>query len=245
MAEMVLLDWTRMGKTYCLAGVVTHKGQMRVVRPILATHREHTDRKIGWFARLLEGRSRWEIFDIVGGLPAGEEPPHLEDWWAHGLRSRGRLAPTEQRRQILQATQAQPGELLFGAPLTALRSVAFLQPSTGQRSLVTVQVPGSSITFAGSHRDGAADVEFRVQLTLPEVGPRHLPVKDHHLLKKAEAAGPNIDARLAALADAVRAMGERVAVRLGLSRAFGSTTNAQSQCWLMADGFFSWSNPEP
>ena len=44
--------------------------------------------------------------------------------------------------------------------------------------------------------------------------------------------------------DAVQQMGDPVAVRLGLSRAFqGGAGNAA--CWLMADGFFSLKDPQP
>jgi hypothetical protein len=45
----------------------------------------------------------------------------------------------------------------------------------------------------------------------------------------------------------VDAMGAAVAVRLGLSRAFAApgVSGSSAACWLMADGFFSWSDPQP
>lgn len=56
--DMVLLDWTRMGKTYCLAGVVQHDGQLRVVRPLPITRRAEAVRNIGWSPFLMDGHSR-------------------------------------------------------------------------------------------------------------------------------------------------------------------------------------------
>jgi hypothetical protein len=40
-------------------------------------------------------------------------------------------------------------------------------------------------------------------------------------------------------------MGDQVAVRLGLSRAFNSRSGEPGVCWLMADGFFSLTEPQP
>jgi hypothetical protein len=34
--EMILVDWTRKGKSYCLADAVTERGGWRVVRPLQA-----------------------------------------------------------------------------------------------------------------------------------------------------------------------------------------------------------------
>ena len=34
--DMVLVDWTRMGKFYCLAGAVVQEGKVRIVRPLLS-----------------------------------------------------------------------------------------------------------------------------------------------------------------------------------------------------------------
>ena len=44
---MVLLDWTRMGKMYCLAGVVQQNGQLRVVRPLPADNRAAVSAQCG------------------------------------------------------------------------------------------------------------------------------------------------------------------------------------------------------
>ena len=46
--DMILLDWTRMGKTYCLAEVVGQPGNFRVVRPLMTRMRETALRKVGW-----------------------------------------------------------------------------------------------------------------------------------------------------------------------------------------------------
>jgi hypothetical protein len=74
---------------------------------------------------------------------------------------------------------------------------------------------------------------------------RWLPVKDHHLLLRAERAAPALTARVRALDQAVRAMGEQIAVRLGLSRAFQARPHeGPGLCWLMADGFFSLADPQ-
>jgi hypothetical protein len=41
-------------------------------------------------------------------------------------------------------------------------------------------------------------------------------------------------------------MGERVAVRLGVSRSFfPSDQRAAAKCWLMVDGLFSTADPQP
>jgi hypothetical protein len=82
-------------------------------------------------------------------------------------------------------------------------------------------------------------------LRLPDLGERSLPVKDHHLLSRAEAAAKTIEGRLAEMTRLVRAMGDRVAVRLGLTRPFQPEAGGAELCWLMADGFFSFSDPQP
>jgi hypothetical protein len=61
---MVLLDWMRMGKQYCLAGVVQQGGQLRIVRPLLAAQQVAPVRNIGWSPYLMDGHSPWEIFDL-------------------------------------------------------------------------------------------------------------------------------------------------------------------------------------
>src|SRR5438132_1160171 len=112
--EMILLDWTRMGGTYCLAGAVREQTGYRIVRPMLAKNRQLPQRKFGWWFRLLEGHSRWESFELVRPSDATPEPPHLEDLWVTGMRPRQRTAPADQRRAILASTLARPDEPLFG-----------------------------------------------------------------------------------------------------------------------------------
>src|SRR5437868_8860700 len=46
--DMILLDWTRMGRTFCVAGAVVQAGQYRVVRPLLARYRDRSEeRRVG------------------------------------------------------------------------------------------------------------------------------------------------------------------------------------------------------
>src|SRR6516165_6334398 len=59
--EMILLDWTRMGHTYCLAGVVAEAGGYRVVRPLPSRQRNSPQRNVGWSPFMLEGHGRGEI----------------------------------------------------------------------------------------------------------------------------------------------------------------------------------------
>jgi hypothetical protein len=241
---MVLLDWTRMGKQFCLAGVVQHNGQLRAVRPLPVAHRAAPVRNVGWSPFLLEGHSRWEIFELIDPQPAEPIPPHLEDVWVRTMKSRHRLADRSLRRDILQATQAQPSEPWFGAALTTTRSAAYLVPRTGQRSLVSVVVPSSAIRFSVSWREGIPEPDYRVSLVIPELLGRSLPVKDHFLLQRAERAAA-IEDRLQALTVALAEMGAEVVVRLGLSRSFQATPGrTESVCWLMADGFFSFNDPQ-
>src|SRR5437016_2513042 len=176
---MILLDWTRMGKTYCLDGVTVQDGRQRVVRPLLSRHREEGVRVGGWSAYLLDGHGRWEEFELVGAQPAAPDPPHLEDVWVRALRPRRRTAPAEQRRAVLAATQAGPGEPLFGAPLLTTRSAGYLAPATGQRSLATLVVPAGQLVFGGAGRAGAPEPDLHVKLPIPEIGERVLRVKDH------------------------------------------------------------------
>ena len=243
--EMVLLDWTRMGKLYCLAGVVQQNGQLRVVRPLPAAQRTAAVRNIGWSPYLMDGHSRWEIFELIDPKSAVPSPPHLEDVWVRDLRSRRSLADPAVRRAILQATRTQPGEPWFGAPLTTTRSCAYVAPRTGQRSLVSLVVPADAIRFTVSWRDGTAEPDARVSLAVPELQGRSLPVKDHFLLRRAELASSAVEGRIQALTLAVAQMGAEVAVRLGLSRSFQATPGrAESACWLRADGFFSFNDPQ-
>jgi hypothetical protein len=67
--EMILLDWTRMGRTYCLVGVVAEAGKYRVVRPLPSRQRNSPQRNVGWSPFLLEGHRRWEIFELIKPEP--------------------------------------------------------------------------------------------------------------------------------------------------------------------------------
>lgn len=241
--DLILLDWTRMGRSYCLAGAVAHEGGYRIIRPILYKFRDAPVRNVGWSPYLLDGHQRWEVFEIIGPIATPPDPPHVEDLWVRGLRPRHRLAPREERQAILTATAAPPGELLFGTPFEPTRAVA-IGAATGHRSLITVVVSGTDISFTGSHRRGP-EPDYRVTLCLPELGERSLPMKDHQLLCRAEAGANTLDARLARMTQLVRGMGDQVAVRLGLTRPFQSEANRAGMCWLMADGFFSISDPQP
>jgi hypothetical protein len=98
--------------------------------------------------------------------------------------------------------------------------------------------------FSGSWRSGALEADIRVSLPLPELGQRQLAVKDHFLLQEAQRAG-KLQMQLDFLNAAVGRMGEQAAIRIGLSRAFSAKDGEQGVCWLMADGFFSPSEPQP
>lgn len=242
---MILLDWTRMGRSYCLAGAVAEHGHYRVVRPLLVKHRDAPVRNVGWSAYQVDGHARWEIFELIGLQPAAPEPPHLEDLWVRTLRSRGALAPIAQRREVLAATTARLDEALFGVPLCSTRSAAYLLPGTGQRSLATVVVPSASVSFSVSWREGTEQPDVRVLLPLPGLSTRPLPVKDHHLLLQAERVSTEPEGMSQHLNRVVRQMGPHLAVRLGLSRRFQARSDHAGECWLMVDGFFSLSDPQP
>jgi hypothetical protein len=119
--EMVLLDWTRMGRAFCVAGAVRQDKSYRIVRPLLANNRNAPVRNLRWPAYLLNGRSRWEIFELIGAEPAEPQAPHREDYWVRAMRPRNRSASPEERRAILEATAAKPEASLFGAPLSPTR----------------------------------------------------------------------------------------------------------------------------
>jgi hypothetical protein len=238
---MILVDWTRMGRAYCLAGAVFHDQQWRIVRPLLTKFREAPVRNIGWSAYLMDGHARWEVFELIGAQPAAPEPPHVEDLWVRALKPRRSSASPEQRRAILAATTAPPNVPVFGFELATTRTAAYLLPGTGQRSLATVVVPSSRLRFEAAWRLGS----FEPELPLPHVGNRWLPVKDHHLLLRMERATSDLGQRIRFLDTVVHQMGEQVAVRLGLSRPFQGRTEQPSMCWLMADGFFPLTVAEP
>src|SRR5262245_9699737 len=145
--DMILLDWTRMGRTCCLAGAVFDHGQLRIVRPLLVKHREAAVRNVGWSPFLLDGHQRGGVFDLIGLEPADAEPPHVEDLWVRALQPLGYSAPVEQRRAILEATQAFPGQPVFGVPVQFTRASAYLPPNTGQRSLATHRVLAERVRF--------------------------------------------------------------------------------------------------
>ena len=243
--EMVLLDWTRMGRSFCVAGAVFQDAHCRIVRPLWSKNRQAPVRNVGWPAYLLERHVRWEIFELIKPEPADPQAPHSEDIWVQALRPRNRSASREQRRAILEATAPKPEESLFGAPLLTTRFAAYLPPGTGRRSLATVIVPAEEISFSFSCREGAPQPDIRVMLPVPPMGERLLIVKDHHLLRRAEESSGDPARQIAALNTAVMQMGERVAVRLGLSRPFQSAAQQPAMCWLMADGFFSLRDPQP
>lgn len=242
--DMILLDWTRMGKSYCLAGAVLEGDSVRIVRPLLVKNRDAPVRNAGWSAYLLDGHARWELFELVGLQPALDESPHLEDVWVRTLRPRGRSAPPRQRRKILEATAAWPGEPVFGTILQLTSSSAWLAPGQGSRSLATFLVPSDRIVFSASRREGAGEADVRMGLRVPPLNERLLPLKDHHLLRKAEKAAKSPTELTQALSQLVSQMGEQVAVRLGLSRPFASGAGQGPRCWLMVDGLFSLSDPQ-
>lgn len=241
---MILLDWTRMGHSYCLAGVVLESNHCRVVRPLPGRNRKSQVRNVGWSPFTMEGHCRWEVMELVRPELADSMAPHLEDCWVQSLRPRRVLAPVEQRRKVLQGTLASAGEPLFGADLNLAQAGAFLKPGTGTRSLATVIVSSADLVFCGITR-GLREAEIRVRIPLPDMGERQIPVKDHFLLQWAGQAGDSLSRQLVALNEGVRRMGAQVAVRVGLSRAFQTSMDKPGYCWLMADGFFSCAEPQP
>jgi hypothetical protein len=241
--DLILLDWTRMGKTYCVAGAVADGKGFKIVRPLWAKNQRAPVRNVGWSPYQLDGHTRWEVFELIGPVTAAAEPPHLEDLWVRTLQPRRQLASPACRRAILEATLAKSQEALFGFALTATRTAAYLSPGAGHRSLATILVRSSEITFDVVRRSEEPDV--RVILPVPDLGRRTLPVKDHHLLQRFGQANTVLNQLGLRLTQAIREMGEWVVVRLGLSRAFQSASSQAAMCWLMADGFFSLANPMP
>jgi hypothetical protein len=240
---MILIDWTRMGTTYCVAGAIQQDGGMRFVRPLWAHHRHAPVRNTGWSPFVMDGRSRWEAFELVGPEPASPQPPHCEDVWVRDLKPCGCLANLEQRRAILEATRAPMGRPLFGAPLTRTATSAYLPPGVGERSLTTVVFAVERVHFVVSAKPGRA-ADIRVHIEAPGFEGRLLPLKDHFLVTRAEAAAPDPDGRLRFIRETVRGMGDPIAIRVGLSRPF-APDGGEPRCWLMADGFFSLAAPMP
>ena len=114
----------------------------------------------------------------------------------------------------------------------------------GNRSLATVIVPAAQIQFVLSSRPERPVPDVRVRLEAPGFEGRVLPLKDHFLLLRAEHESLTPEGRLEFIKRAVRAMGDPVAVRVGLSRPYPPNAAAPA-CWLMADGFFSLADPMP
>jgi hypothetical protein len=243
--DFILLDWTRMGRVYCLAGAVYQAGQYRIVRPLPARSRDNLTPNQGWSPFLLDGHSRWEVFELVHPAPAHAVAPHLEDVRVTSLKTQHRLATPEQRRAVLLATMTPPGKSIFGTELSHGYSGSFAEPGAGERSLASVTTASAEVQFTALWREGAEQPDHRVSLVLSEGGRRILPVKDHFLLSRAEKESADVDEQLKFLARAVRAMGPTVVVRLGLSRSFASVEGRPGKCWLMADGFFSMDDPQP
>jgi hypothetical protein len=242
--HIILLDWTRMGRSYCLSGAVVEEDLGRVIRPLLRRGAEEPVRNVGWSAFLLDGHLRWEMFELIDPCPATLQPPHTEDVWVKALKPLKRFATMAQRRQILATTCIPPGQPLFGADLCFTRATAYLPPDQGTRSLATVVVTGADIRFSAAARSGAPEPELRVELPSAGLAGKQLPVKDHHLLRRAEASGQTLADQVQAMQQAVLQMGPRVAVRLGLTRPFQATAGrGPGFCWLMADGFFSHAEP--
>jgi hypothetical protein len=245
--DIILLDWTRMGRVYCLAGAILQAGGWRIVRPMPVRGRQSPIANNGWSPYLMDGHARWQVFEMVHPVPAGAMPPHLEDVWVQSLRPRRQVATLEQRRAILQATLALPDEPIFGIELKRMHSgTCYLDPGTGERSLASVMVPSADLRFAAVWYDDAGEraCRYRVRLNLPGHAGAILPVTDHFFLCQAEQHSADIEERLGFLATAVRQMGERVCIRLGLSRSFPAADGQPGHCWLMADGFFSPDNPQ-
>jgi hypothetical protein len=243
--DWILLDWTRMARQYCLAGVIVEGNRFPIVRPLLTKFRSAPVRNMGWSPFLMDGHQRWEIFELVGQEPALPEPPHLEDTWVRALRPRRQSASLDQRRRILQSLAVPAEETLFGAPLVKTGSSMYLAPGTGKSSLGTILVPGECISFSGSHREGSAEFRIRMAIDFPPLEGQLLPLKDHHLLLKVEKISSDLTKQLQALGNLVQEMGPQVAVRLGLSRPFLSSSNqGTGVCWLMVDGLFSLAAPE-
>jgi hypothetical protein len=244
--EMILLDWTRMGRTYCVAGAVKVNGQLRIIRPLPRSQRDAPVRNTGWSPFQLDGHSRWEVFDLVTPEPAGPEAPHLEDAWVLSLRSRRGLAPPAFRRAVLDATLVPDGQPLFGVPLRTNNRKAYLLPGEGARSLTSVAVRQPQIELSVEERDDRPEPAYRVRLHVPELKDLVLPFKDHFLLGRAEQASPTTTGRLRALKLALAQMGETVVVRLGVSRPYAPPESSSlPRCYLMADGFFSMNDPQP
>lgn len=243
--EMILCDWTRMGRAYCLAGAVATKDGWTFVRPILHNKSGDPVRNVGWSPYLLDGHCRWELFELVGVHAPPRQPPHVEDVWVRALRPLKRSATAAQRRSILEAGRRPADEPLFGTPYQPLHSAVSCAPGGGDRSLSTLIVERRGLKFSSTTWEGRVAPTYRVSLELPGLGVRSLAIVDHFLLTAAELAGTDVDVRKRELERIVVQMGEHLVVRIGLTRPFASQGGTQAAvCWLMADGFFSLDDPQ-
>jgi hypothetical protein len=244
--EMVLLDWTRMGRTYCVAGATKVNGELRIIRPLPRSQRESPLRNTGWSPYQMDGHFRFEVFDLIAPEAAPPQAPHLEDAWVVSLRSRGGLASPAQRRAMLEATLVPEGQPLFGVLLRTHNRKAYLLPDEGKRSLTSVALRQEQIELFAERRDDRPEPAYRVRLDVPELRGLVLPFKDHFLLGRAEQTTAAAEDRLGALKQALAQMGETVVVRLGVSRPYARPNGSSLPvCWLMADGFFSMGDPQP
>jgi hypothetical protein len=199
-----------------------------------------------WSPFQLDGHSRWEVFEVIAPEPAPPQAPHLEDAWVISLRSRHGLATSGQRRAVLQATLVPEGQPLFGAALRRDKQKAYLLANEGSRSLTSVAVRQKQIELFVERSAYKPEAVYRVRLHIPELDGLVIPFKDHFLLGRAEQASPTEAGRLRALQQAITQMGETVIVRLGVSRPYvHARSSSLPVCWLMADGFFSLSDPQP
>jgi hypothetical protein len=244
--EMILLDWTRMGRSYCVTGAVQVNGQLRIVRPLPRHLREAPVRNTGWSSFQMDGHSRWEVLEFEAPEPAPPQAPHLEDAWVVTLRTRHCFATPAQRRAILQQTIVPEGQPLFGVPLHKDRHKGYLLPGEGVRSLTSLAVRQNEIELFADQRPDKPGPNYRVRLHVPELAGLVLPFKDHFLMARAEQAAPTETGRLQTLKRAIAEMGETVIVRIGVTRPYAQPgSSSLPVCWLMADGFFSWNDPQP
>ena len=244
--DMILLDWTRMSRSYCVTGAVHINGQLRILRPLPRAQRDAPVRNVGWSPFQMDGHTRWEVFEVISPEPAPPLAPHLEDAWVISLRSRRGLAAPGQRRAVLEATLVPEGQPQIGAALRRDKHKAYLLPDEGARSLTSVAVRQKQIELFVERSIYKPEAVYRVRLHLAELEGLVIPFKDHFLLGRAEQASPTEAGRLRALQLAIAQMGETVIVRLGVSRPYAySGSSSLPVCWLMADGFFSSSDPQP
>jgi hypothetical protein len=124
--EMILLDWTRMGRSYCLAGVVAETGGLRTVRSLLAVFRDAPVGNVGWSPFLIDGHQ------ALGGLRAGRSRGRSGPAAAPGRRL-GALAAAAAALGASGTAAARPGECIFGTPLITTRASAYPRSEPRQR----------------------------------------------------------------------------------------------------------------